>query len=282
MPGELFIGGDGLARGYLNRPELTAEKFIRHPFQDDPGARLYRTGDRARWLSDGTIELLGRMDHQVKIRGFRIEPAEIEGVLLKFPGVREAVVIAREDTSGEKRLVAYLTSYKQTTVSLNQLRPSLREKLPEYMTPSEFVMLEKLPLNPNRKVDRRKLPDPDEHRATIESAFPETRGGLEQTIAAIWERILPVENAEADENFFDLGGRSLQLVQVQNQLRETAGMDLPLLRLFEHPTIRSLAAFVAQEKNQEPLTQKIQEWVRRRMTAAEWQNRKPFGARVKL
>ena len=282
VPGELFIGGDGLARGYLNRPELTAGKFVRHPFQDDPAARLYRTGDRARWLSDGTIELLGRMDHQVKIHGFRVEPGEIEAALLQFPSVREAVVIAREDSSGDKRLVAYLTSYKQTTVSLNQLRRFLREKVPEYMAPSTFVVLEKLPLLPNGKVDRRALSHPHVQRATIESARLEPRAGLEQTIAAIWEGVLAIKNPDANDNFFDLGGRSLQAVRVQDQLSEAIGMDLPLLKLFEYPTIRSLAGFLEREKKQEPLAQKIQEWTRRRKSAIDWQKRKPFGARVKL
>jgi amino acid adenylation domain-containing protein len=282
VPGELFIGGDGLARGYLDRPELTAEKFVRHPFQDDPRARLYRTGDRARWHTDGNIELLGRVDNQVKIRGFRIEPGEIEAVLLKFPAVREAVVVAREERPGDKRLVAYLTSYRQSTVSLNELRRFLHQKLPDHMVPATFVMLDKLPLTPNGKVDRLALPAPDPHRSAHPTAFVAPRTGLEQTIAAIWEGVLALRNPGANDNFFDLGGRSLEVVQVQNRIRETLGIEPPLIQLFQYPTIHALAGCLDQEKNREPFTQKIHEWTWRHKSAADNQKQKPFGARVKL
>jgi len=280
VPGELFIGGDGLARGYLNRPELTAEKFIRHPFHDDPAARVYRTGDRARWLADGNIELLGRIDHQVKIRGFRIEPGEVEAALLQFPKVREAVVVAREDAPGDKRLVAYLTTYRQTTVSLNELRPFLRQHLPDYMVPSALVMLEKLPLTPNGKVDRRALPAPDTQRPKLETTFVAPGAGLEPAIAAIWERVLSIKNPGVDDNFFDLGGHSLQVVQVQNRLRETLGIELPVIKLFEYPSIRSLAGYLGEEKKGNPFAQEIHDRTRRQKAIAV--RPKQFGARVKL
>jgi amino acid adenylation domain-containing protein len=280
VPGELFIGGEGLARGYLNRPELTAGKFIRHPFNNDPGARLYRTGDLARRLPDGNIELRGRVDQQVKLRGYRIELGEIEAMLLQCPKVREAVVIAREDSPGDRRLVAYLTTYLQTTVSLNELRRFLREKLPEYMAPTAFVMLEKLPLTPNGKVDRRALPAPENYRPKLETTFAPPRAGLEQTLATIWEEVLSVKNPGVNDNFFDLGGHSLQVVKVQTHLRERIGADLPVLKLFEHPTIRTLAAFLREDKKQEPFVQKIHERTQRQKVAMARPG--PFGARVKL
>src|SRR6266496_860098 len=280
VPGELFIGGDGLARGYLNRPELTAAKFIRDPVNENPAARMYRTGDLARRLPDGNIELLGRADDQVKIRGYRIELGEIETILLQFPKVREAVVIAREDTPEDKRLVAYLTTYQQTTVSLNELRRFLRDKLPDYMVPSAFMMLDKLPLTPSGKVDRRVLPAPENHRPKREPAFAEPRAGLEQTVAAIWEEVLSVKNPGVNDNFFDLGGHSLQVAQVQSRLRERVGADLPVLKLFEYPTIRSLAGFLREDKKEEPFAQKIHERTQRQRVAAA--RPRQFGARVKL
>jgi acyl-CoA synthetase (AMP-forming)/AMP-acid ligase II/acyl carrier protein len=259
VSGELFIGGDGVARGYLHRPALTAEKFVHSPFGATPEARLYRTGDRARWLPDGNIELLGRIDYQVKIRGFRVELGEIEAVLQQLPGVRESVVVAREAAPGDKRLVAYLTTFRQTTVSLNELRRFLREKLPDYMVPSAFVMLDKLPLTPNGKVDRRALPEPEPHRPKLESAFAAPRAGLEQTIAAIWEQVLSIGKPGANDNFFDLGGHSLHVVQVQSRLREKLGNDLPVIKLFEYPTIRSLAQFLSEEKQESSFSNRIQE-----------------------
>ena len=280
VPGELFIGGDGLARGYLNRPELTDGKFIRDPFNGNPAARLYRTGDLARRLPDGNIELLGRTDYQVKIRGYRIELGEIEAMLLQFPKVREAVVIAREDTPADKRLVAYLTTYQQTTVSLNELRRFLREKLPDYLVPTAFVMLEKLPLTPNGKVDRRALPAPENNRPKLETTFAAPRAGLEQTLAAIWEEVLSIENPGVNDNFFDLGGHSLQVVRVQTRLRERLGADLPVLKLFEYPTIRSLAGFLHEDKKEGPLAQRIHERTQRQKVAAA--RPRQFGARVKL
>jgi amino acid adenylation domain-containing protein len=280
VPGELFIGGDGLARGYLNRPELTAEKFLPDPFRDGPNARMYRTGDRARWLNDGRVELLGRMDHQVKILGFRIEPSEIESALLQFPRVREAVVVVNEDTSDEKRLVAFLTTYRQTTVSINGLRRFLREKLPDYMVPSTFVLLDNLPLTPNGKVDRRALRAPGDFRPKMDTAFVPPDPGVEEKIAGIWERILAIRNPGATDNFFDLGGRSLQVLQVCKQLHDALGIDLPVIKLFQYPTIRLLAAHLAGEKKEDPFARKIRERTQRAKAAAV--DHRQFGARVRL
>jgi len=281
VPGELVIGGDGLARGYLDRPELTAEKFIRHPFKDDPTARVYRTGDRARWLPDGNMEWLGRMDHQVKIRGFRIEPGEIEAVLLQFPKVREAVVIAHEDSPGDKRLVAYLTTYRHTTVSINELRRVLRQTLAEPMVPSAFVMLDQLPLTPSGTVDRAALPAPETDRPPPDTAFLAPRAGLEQAIASIWEAVLSIRNPGGNDNFFDLGGHSLQAVEVQHRLLEQLAIHVPILRLFEYPTIRSLAGHLGERKDRdESFTKKILERTRKQRAAAL--GPKPFAARARL
>ncbi len=280
VPGELCIGGDGLARGYLNRPELTTAKFIRDQFNGNPAARLYRTGDLAWRRSDGSIELLGGVDRQVKVRGYRIELGEIEAVLLQFPQVREAVVMAREDTPGDKRLVAYLTTYQETAVSLNELRRFLREKLPDYMVPTAFVTLDNMPLTPKGKMDRSALPAPESHRPKLETTLAAPRAGLEQTIAAVWEEVLSIKNPGVDENFFDLGGHSLQVVQVQSRLRERAGADLPVLLLFEHPTIRSLAGFLRADRKEESFAQKIHQRTQRQKVAAT--RPRQFGARVKL
>ncbi|MBI4624601.1 MAG: amino acid adenylation domain-containing protein [Verrucomicrobia bacterium] len=240
-PGELFIGGDGLARGYVNRPELTAERFLPDPFSTVPGARLYRTGDLARRRPDGEIELLGRADHQVKLRGFRIELGEIETVLRELPAVSDAVVVAREDAPGDKRLVAYFIAAATPAPGAAELRELLGKKLPDYMVPSAFVPLERLPLTPNGKIDRRALPAPALDRMRIETSFVAPQAGVEQTIAAVWEEVLSVKRPGANDNFFDLGGHSLNVVQVQGRLRERLGREVPLLGFFQHPTIRSLA-----------------------------------------
>jgi len=218
VPGELYIGGDGLARGYLNRPELTAEKFVPHPFE--VGARLYRTGDLARWRVDGNLEYLGRIDHQVKIRGFRIELGEIESVLKTHAAVRESVVLAREDHPGDKRLVAYLVPEPSSEVNIDQLRTLVREKLPEYMMPSAFVVLEALPMTPNGKVDRKALPRPEEKGGGSGKKFMAPRNALETQVAAVWCEVLHLEQIDVGDNFFDLGGHSLMAIRVLSRIRE--------------------------------------------------------------
>ncbi|AUB35492.1 Glutamate-1-semialdehyde aminotransferase [Nostoc flagelliforme CCNUN1] len=249
VPGELHIGGDGLAQGYLHRPELTQEKFISNPFSDRPDARLYKTGDLARYLADGNIEYLGRIDHQVKIRGFRIELAEIETVLSLHEAVLQTVVIAREDIPGNKRLVAYLVTHPEQTPTIAQLRQYLKEKLPEYMIPGAFVFLDTLPLTPNGKVDCRSLPAP-ESRPELEVSFVAPRTPIEQMLADIWADVLGVEQVGIYDNFFELGGDSILSLQIIARANQV-GLQLTPKLLFGHQTIAELA-IVAQT------TQKIQ------------------------
>ncbi|WP_163869378.1 MupA/Atu3671 family FMN-dependent luciferase-like monooxygenase [Myxococcus eversor] len=245
VPGELFIGGAGVVRGYLARPELTAERFLPDPFSREPGARLYRTGDRARWREDGTVEFLGRVDHQLKVRGFRIEAGEIEAVLSARPEVREAVVVAREDTPGDVRLVAYVVQRDGHAIDAAALRDAVAQRLPEHMVPSLVVELPALPLTPNGKVDRKALPAPTATRAS-RAAFVAPQGQLEQQISDIWKEVLKVEQVGVNDNFFDLGGHSLLMVQVHTRLKAVLGGELPLLKLLEHPTVSALARFVRQ------------------------------------
>ena len=239
VPGQLYIGGDGLARGYLNSTELTAEKFVPHPFTDEPGSRLYKTGDRARYLPDGSIEFLGRIDHQVKIRGFRIELGEIETVLKNHPAVGEAVVVVRQDSSEEKRLVGYVIT--NSAVEVSALRRFLKERLPDYMVPSAFVFLDCLPLTPTGKIDRRALPAPDQSRPDLASDFVAPCTPTEELVARTWADILKLERVSIHDNFFELGGHSLLATQVISRLRDAFRFDLPLRLLFEHPTIVGLA-----------------------------------------
>jgi amino acid adenylation domain-containing protein/non-ribosomal peptide synthase protein (TIGR01720 family) len=241
VPGELHIGGAGLARGYLNRSELTEEKFIPNPFSDEPGARLYKTGDKVRYLSNGNIEFLGRLDHQVKIRGFRIELGEIEAVLTQHPAVRETVVIAQEDQLGNKRLVAYVVPNQEQVPTHSELRRFLKQKLPEYMLPSTFVMLEALPLTPNGKVERRALPAPDKSRNSLEDGFVAPRTPAEEILATIWAEVLGLEQVGIHDNFFELGGDSIISIQIIARANQ-AGLSLTPRQLFQHQSIVELAA----------------------------------------
>jgi amino acid adenylation domain-containing protein/non-ribosomal peptide synthase protein (TIGR01720 family) len=241
VPGELYIGGDGLARDYFHRPELTAEKFLPHPFSEAPGARLYKTGDLARYRPDSNIEFLGRLDHQVKVRGFRIELGEIEAVLGGHPGVREVVVLAREDSPGEKRLVAYVVGKEGPAPSGSELRGFVRERLPEYMVPSAFMALEALPLTPNGKVDRRALPAP-EGRGMAEGYVPPCTP-TEELLAGIWAEVLRQERVGRHDNFFALGGDSILSIQIVARAQQ-AGLQLTPKQLFQHQSIAELAAVV--------------------------------------
>ena len=248
VPGELFIGGDGLARGYLNRPELTTERFIPHPFSNEPGARLYRTGDLARYQREGTIEHLGRMDFQVKLRGFRIELGEIETVLSQHPGVRQAVVIAREEVPGDKRLVAYLIATQGPAPATSELRSFLQEQLPEYMLPSAFVFLDAFPQTPNGKVDRRALPAPQHTRPEQREDYVAPRTSIEEAVRGFWSQILKIEQIGIHDDFFELGGDSLMAMQVISRLRRFLQIELPLARVFEARTIAKLAKIIEQVK----------------------------------
>jgi amino acid adenylation domain-containing protein len=241
VPGELYIASVGLAKGYLNHPDLTAEKFISNPFSDNPNSRLYKTGDKARYLPDGNIEFLGRIDNQVKVRGFRIELGEIEVVLAEHPAVRETVVTAREDIPGNKRLVAYVVPNQEQTPTTDELCRFLKQKLPDYMVPSAFVFLDILPLTPNGKIDRRALPAPDPLRPDLEETFVAPRTPTEQQIADIWTQLLKLEQIGIHDNFFALGGHSLLATQVISRLRQGFGIELPLQTLFVAPTVGELS-----------------------------------------
>jgi amino acid adenylation domain-containing protein len=240
VPGELYIGGHGLARGYLNRPELTREKFIPAPF-NVPGARLYKTGDLARYLSDGNIELLGRIDHQVKMRGFRIELEEIEAVLSQHPSVRQAVAVAQSDIPNEQRLVAYVVPKPGGSPTFSELRSFLKATLPDYMLPSAVALLEALPLTPNGKINRRALPALDMAGPDLERAFAPPRDALELKLIKIWERVLNVHSLGVSDNFFEMGGHSLLGVRLFAQIEKEFGVRLPLAALFQAPTVEQLA-----------------------------------------
>ncbi|KYC36320.1 hypothetical protein WA1_42115 [Scytonema hofmannii PCC 7110] len=249
VPGELYISGAGLARGYLNRAELTQEKFISNPFPRDGAGkenqssnleRLYKTGDLARYLSDGNIEFLGRLDDQVKIRGFRIELGEVEGAIAQHPSVQQTVVTARGDDFGDKQLVTYIVPHPEQTPTTDELRHFLKRKLPEYMVPSAFVFLHTLPLTPNGKIDRRALPTPD-FQHELQQSFVAPRTPIEEMLASIWADVLRIELVGVHHNFFEMGGHSLLATQVISRVRDTMYVELPLRSLFESPTVASLA-----------------------------------------
>ncbi|HEU4561307.1 MAG TPA: amino acid adenylation domain-containing protein, partial [Longimicrobium sp.] len=238
VAGELYVGGAGVARGYLGRPELTAERFVADSFGAEPGARLYRTGDLGRWLADGTIEFLGRVDTQVKVRGYRIELGEIEAVLRQAPGVTDCAVVARQDETGTPRLVAYVVG----GVEAGGLRDHLRRELPDYMVPAVYVPLERLPLTPSGKLDRKALPAPE--FASAEERYVAPRTPAEEVLAGIWAELLGRERVGVEESFFELGGHSLLATRVVSRVREVFGVELPLRALFEGPTVAELAGRV--------------------------------------
>ena len=239
VPGELFIGGDGLARGYRNRPDLTSERFIANPFTQN--GKMYRTGDLARYRPDGMIECLGRIDHQVKVRGHRIELGEIESIINRFRGVRQSAVIVREDTPGDQRITAYLVPERDNgSIPVPDIREHVRSNLPEYMVPSFFVTLERLPLTPNGKIDRRSLPVPDNDTAGREHAYIAPRNEREQRIANIWAEVLKVERVGIEDIFFNLGGHSVLATELVNRLNRDLGLGVKLQMLFLEPTIAGL------------------------------------------
>ena len=262
VPGELYIGGDGLARGYLNRPELTKEKFISNPFKKTEGSRLYKTGDLARYLPDGNIEFLGRVDNQVKIRGFRIELDEIEKLLIQHPDVKQAAVIAREDIPGDKRLLAYVVLNQKPEAIVTTLKNLLQENLPQYMIPGVFVVLDSLPLTPNGKVDRQNLPVCDRTRPDLEESFVAPRNPIEEKLAAIWADLLGYEQIGVNDNFFNLGGHSLIVAQILSRVRDSFQVELSFANIFANPTVAGLASVIQQhelleQKLQSPAIQRI-------------------------
>lgn len=239
--GEIYLGGAGVARGYLGRPDLTAERFVPDPFGDRPGGRLYRSGDLGRWLPDGSIEFLGRADDQVKIRGFRIEPGEIEWALREIPAVRDAVVAAREDHAGAKRLVAWVVPADGSARSAQALAASLGDRLPAHMIPSAIVWLEALPMTPSGKIDRRALPDPDAPADQAPTAVAPTMTPIEEMLAGIWCVVLGRPHVGPDDSFFLLGGHSLLATRIVSRVRDALGVEIPLRLVFETPTVRGLA-----------------------------------------
>ena len=241
--GELYIGGAGIGRGYLNRPELTAEKFLKHPFSAAPGARLYRTGDWARLRSDGLLEFAGRRDSQVKVRGFRIELSEVEATLARHCGVNEAAVVARPDRSGAIRLIAYVVAH-ESAASVTELRAFMAANVPDYMVPSTFVQLEALPLNVNGKVDRLALPEPETLRPQLTTPYQAPATSAERLLADIWSQVLQIDDIGVDDNFFELGGHSLLATQVVARVNKQLSTVVPLRDLFDDPTIRGLASKV--------------------------------------
>ncbi|MDO7929923.1 amino acid adenylation domain-containing protein [Pseudomonas sp. KFB-139] len=245
VAGEMYIGGDGVARGYLNLEKVNAERFLVDPFSDEPDARMYRTGDLARYLADGSLEYLGRNDFQVKVRGFRIELGEIETRLGDCAGVKEAVVIAREDVPGEKRLVAYVVPHAGQTLTAGVLRESLAPQLAEYMLPSAFVMLEAMPLTPNRKLDRKALPAP-EGEAFASRIHEPPQGATETALAQVWQQLLDVERVGRNDHFFELGGHSLLAMRLIAHVRQRLGAELRLMDVFAHPVLEAMARGLAQ------------------------------------
>jgi amino acid adenylation domain-containing protein/non-ribosomal peptide synthase protein (TIGR01720 family) len=240
VPGELHIAGPGLARGYLNAPETTSEKFIPNPFSPDADARMYKTGDRVRFFDDGNIEFLGRIDHQVKIRGYRLETAEIEAVLRQHPDLQETVVVAREDSPGTKRLVAYVVGRPAASLAISELRQMVKDKLPDYMMPSAFVALDTLPISPNGKLDMRALPAPDQSRSAVETTFVAPRNQVEATLAEIWCAVLRLEQVGVHDNFFELGGDSILSLQIISRASKK-GVLLTPMHMIQRQTIAELA-----------------------------------------
>ena len=247
LPGELYIGGEGLARCYLQRPGPTAERFVPDPLGDRPGGRLFRTGDKARWRPDGQLEFLGRVDHQVKIRGFRVEPGEVEAVLQRHPGVDESVVVAREDAAGRLRLVAYVVPRAAADLEVAELRRSLQAELPEYMVPSAFVMLESLPLSSNGKIDRKALPAPGLGLLDSVVEYVAPRNPLEEILVRVWAEVLELERIGVHDNFFDLGGHSLQSVQLVSRLTAALNRPVSVKTVFLAPTVAAMADVLERE-----------------------------------
>ena len=249
VSGELYIGGVSLATNYLNRPELTGEKFIPNPFSNEPGTRLYKTGDLARYLPDGQISYMNRIDNQVKIRGFRIELVEIESVLRQHPGVLETVVIAREDTVGDKRLVAYVVPKQEYSLTTVNLRRFLKDIIPDYMVPETFVMLSTLPLTPNGKVNRRSLPAPETSKNSKDTNFLRPRNTLELQLSQIWSDILDIYPVGVKDDFFDLGGHSFIAVRLMEEIEQQFQKSLPVSTLFQNSTIEQQALLIHQQTN---------------------------------
>jgi hypothetical protein len=247
VPGEVHIGGPGVARGYVRRPQLTAEKFVSNPFDATPGGRLYKTGDLARYLPDGNIEFLGRLDRQVKIRGYRVEPGEIEAQLGQHPGVRDVAVLIRAPVPEDKQLVAYVVPSQRGAPPIGELRRFLQERLPSYMIPAHFVTLERLLLTPNGKVDRLALPAPDEAADGQHAAFAAPRTMVEKIVAEMWAEVLARDRVGIHDNFFEVGGHSLLAGRLLARARARFRVDIGLGAFFAAPTVAGLATAIVQK-----------------------------------
>jgi acyl carrier protein len=255
VPGELWIGGAGVASGYWNLPEASAARFLADPFV--PGERVYRTGDRVRWLADGRLQYLGRDDDQIKLRGHRVEPGEVEAALARVPGVAQAVVVARPDARGELRLVAYLVPDPTLTDTslIPTVQAAVRAALPAYLVPAVFVVVDALPLTPNGKIDRKALPEPDELAAPAPHRPPE--GALEATLARLFAEVLARPQVSRDADFFALGGHSLLAAHLVGRIEQELGAKLPLITMLEHPTVQALAAKLSREAGTQTPTAKL-------------------------
>ncbi len=278
VPGELYIGGDGLARGYINRPELTAERFIPDPFGKNPGQRLYRTGDLVRFLADGNLEFLDRVDHQVKVRGFRIELGEIESILLECREIKEAAVIAKTDHTGT-RLIAYVVPEAGANMDASALKACILTHLPEYMVPSAFVEMKSLPTTANGKLDRSHLPDPEQQSGGPKFIRPGSE--IERKLAKIWQEILGQEKIGINDSFFELGGHSLGIVQLQGKIKEAFNKDLNVVDMFKYPTIRAMAKFIGDEDTTKETIQKSQTRAARQREATRTQQNRIRSRRKK-
>jgi acyl carrier protein len=242
--GEICIAGVGLARGYLNRPDLTSEKFIPNPFDNNPGSRIYRSGDFARYRTDGSLEFLGRFDNQVKIRGFRVELREIEATMLSNPDVREAFAIAQEYEPEGKRILVYFSPAQDRKIIVSEIREFLKENLPYFMIPSHIILLSKLPRSPNGKIDREKLPLPNKSRPELREAYVAPSSVSEELLERIFASILGIENVGVNDSFFDLGGHSLKATQVISRIKDTFKIELPQTAIYDMPTITRLAKLI--------------------------------------
>ncbi|MBV6623053.1 MAG: amino acid adenylation domain-containing protein [Rivularia sp. (in: Bacteria)] len=270
VAGELCIGGVGIARGYLNQPELTAQRFIANPYSTEPKARIYKTGDLVRYLADGNLEFLGRIDNQVKIRGFRIELSEIEVLLNQHLDVKESVVVSREETIGSQRLVAYIVPEKEDIKLVHSLRKYLKEHLPEYMLPASFVMLNNLPINVNGKLDRKALPKATDFSHDFNVNYVAPSNEVEKKIANIWQEVLQLEKVGMEDNFFDLGGHSLLILQVQSKLQKVLNQSISATDLFKYPNISALANYLNREQNQKASFQGIRSRAEKQKTAINY------------
>jgi acyl-coenzyme A synthetase/AMP-(fatty) acid ligase/acyl carrier protein len=265
VPGELLIGGIGLARGYLHRPDLTAERFVPDPFSDEAGSRVYRTGDVVRRLPDGTLEFIGRLDFQAKIRGFRVELGEVEATLNRHPEVREAVVGVRQDVSGENRLIAYVSLYRQG-VTVSALRRHLQQTLPDHMVPSLYAILDRIPRTRNDKVDREALARLPSVRPELDASYVPPASDVEALVASIWQDVLVLDRIGVEDHFLELGGTSLLAKSMKVRLEQRLGRELSISALFEHSTVRALAQYLeGLEPDSEPLRERVRQRVRRRV-----------------